>query len=233
MAAIDNIRELAQNTYYTINNAENDDTGPDLTTFENNFIRGFNLWRKEWEKEAYWTRLRLNDYELATINDTTTFSFSLPEDIRTPVFTKDKYLKFIIDGIVVAKFKLVNPDQRVVDDDVFHADRATLAEDSLIILSRAPTEAEQGATIVLDVVSYIPALTRADDSAIGLINDDNLITLGVAKNNTLSDVTKVTLSPSFAQKYSNELNKAVAANNASNEIDEMEREDYSGIGGTW
>ena len=38
MAAIDNIRKLAQKTYYSINGAQNDDTDDDLTTFENDFI---------------------------------------------------------------------------------------------------------------------------------------------------------------------------------------------------
>ena len=85
MAAIDNIRELAQNTYYTINGAENDDTGDDLETFENNFIRGFNLWLDEYETETYWNQVRTNDYVLATIADTTTYSFTLPSTYRTPV----------------------------------------------------------------------------------------------------------------------------------------------------
>lgn len=233
MAAIDNIRNLAQDTYYTINGAENDDEGADLVTFENNFIRGFNLWLDEYDTEAYWNRVRTNDYELATIGDTTTYSFDLPEEYRSPVFTRDKFLKFINDGIVVARFKMVNPNQRVVDDDVFHPDRATFVDENKIVLSRAPTDAEVGSTIVLDVVGYFPKLTRTDDSAITMIYSKNIGVLGVAKNNTLSDVTKVSLSPSFAQKYKNELDKAIMANDASNEIDEMQRDNYSNIGGIW
>lgn len=38
MAAIDNIRALAQKTFFSINGAQNDDTGDDLVEFENNFI---------------------------------------------------------------------------------------------------------------------------------------------------------------------------------------------------
>ena len=232
MAAIDNIRNLAQDTYYTVNGAENDDTGDDLTTFENNFIRGFNLWKDEYEAETYWNSVRVNDYVLATIGNTTTYSFELPEEYRTPVIDVDKYVKFEIDGIVVSKFKLVDPNQRQVDDEPNRPDRATFVGRN-IVLSRAPTSEEVGASIVLDVVEYIPNLTRTDDSAIELIFNRNIAVLGVAKNTTLADVTKVSLSPSFAQKYSNELNKAVATNNATNEVDEMRREDYSGIGGIW
>ena len=233
MAAIDNIRSLAQDTYYTINGAENDDTGDDLTIFENNFIRGFNLWLDEYETEAYWNRARVNDFVLTTVGDITTFSFDFPEEYRTPVFNQNQYLKFVIDGTVIARFKMVDPNQRVVDDDLQRPDRATFVEESKIVLSRAPAAAEVGASIVLDVVQFFPKLTRTDDTALGLIYSKNLAVLGIAKNNTLSDVTKVSLSPSFAQKYNNELDKAIMANNASNEVDDMRVEDYSHIGGIW
>lgn len=232
MAAIDNIRNLAQDTYYAINGAENDDTEEDLETFENNFIRGFNLWLDEYETEAYWNKVRVDDFALTTVGDITTYSFELPEEYRTPVFDMDKYVKFEIDGTVVAKFKLVDPNQRVVDDELDRPDRATFVGRN-IVLSRVPKAEEVGASIVLDVVSFFPKLTRTDDSSLDLIYSKNLAVLGVAKNNTLADVTKVSLSPSFAQKYNNELQKAIMINNATNEVDAMRGENYSNIGGIW
>lgn len=232
MAAIDNIRKLAQKTYYSINGAQNDDTGDDLIEFENNFILGFNLWKEEYETEAYWNSVRVDDYVLATIANTTTFSFTLPDQYRTPVIDMDKELKFVSDGIIIARFKLVDPNQRQVDDDLERPNRATFVGRN-IVLSRAPTAEEVGATIVLDVVEYIPDLTRTDDSALSLIYNSQVAVLGIAKNNTLADVTKVSLSPSFAQKYNNELNKAISINNATNEVDIMRGENYSNIGGIW
>lgn len=232
MAAIDNIRALAQKTYYSINNVQNDDTGDDLEEFENNFILGFNLWKEEYECEAYWNKVRVDDYVLTTITDTTTYSFELPDEYRTPVFSQDKYLKFVSDGITIAKFKLVDPNQRQVDTDIYRPDRATFVGRN-IVLSRAPKDTEVGADIVLDVVEFIPDLTRTDDSALDLIANSQVAVLGVAKNNTLADVTKVALTKSFSQKYANELNKAIAINNASNEIDEMPRDNFSDIGGIW
>lgn len=238
MAAIDNIHEYAQDQYYTVNGSENDDTGDDLIAFDNNFIRGFNLWLDEYETEAHWNVARENDYVLGTIANTTTFSFELPEEYRSPVFDQDKYLKFVNDGTVIARFKLVNPDQRQVDDGYFHPNRATFITSGsigvgggTIVLSRAPTAEEVGATIVLDVVKVFPRLTRTDDTVLSWIYSKQIATLGVSKNTTLSDVTKVSLSPSFTQKYTNELNKALNANQASTEIDEMQRDDYSNIGG--
>jgi hypothetical protein len=232
MAAIDRIRALAQKTYYTINGSQNDDTGDDLEVFEDNYIIGFNLWKDEYETEAYWNKLRVDDFVLATVGDVTTYSFELPDEYRTPVFDQNKYLKFVSDGTIIAKFKMVDPNQRQVDTDIERPDRATFVGRN-IVLSRVPRSEEVGAEIVLDVVQFMPDLTRTDDSALDYLSSDQLAVLGVAKNNTLSDVTKVSLSPTFTQKYSNELSKAVATNLASNEIDEMPRDDNSSIGGIW
>ncbi len=233
MSAIDNIRNLAQKTYYTVNGSVNDDTGEDLVEFEDNFIMGFNLWKDEYETEAYWNSVRVNDLVLSKIANTTTYSFTLPDEYRTPVIDMDKYVKFVLDdGTVITKFKLVDPNQRVVDDELDRPNRATFVGRN-IVLSRAPTEEEVGAQIILDVVEYIPDLTRTDDTALGLIYSPNIAVLGVAKNNTLADVTKVSLSPSFAQKYNNELAKAVTINNSTNEVDMMRGPDFSSIGGIW
>ena len=239
MAIIDDITELAQDTYYSINGAENDDTDEDLELFQNGFIRAFNLWIREYETEAYWKVARVLDYELATIADTSTYSFALPAEYRTPIFQQDKYLKFVLDdGTVISKFKLVDPNQRVVDDEIFRADRATFIENGrngggTVVLSRPPRDEEVGAKIILDVVKLFPKLTRVDGTVLDWIYNNQLAVLGIAKNQTLSDVTKVTLSPSFAQKYTNELNKAVLVNNASTDIDEMPTDDHSNIGGIW
>lgn len=232
MAAIDEIRDLAQDVYFSINGAENDDTGEDQEIFENNFIRSFNLWLDEYETEAYWNEVRVNDYTLDTIVNTTDYSFTLPDTYRTPVIDENRYVKFVNDGTVIAKFKLVNPNQVYVDDSYDHPNRATFVGRN-IVLSRAPTAEEVGSDIVLDVVQYFPKLTRTDSTALALVYNRQLAVLGNAKNNTLADQTKVSLSPSFAQKYKNELDKAIAANNDSNAIDEMRRDDFSYIGGVW
>lgn len=232
MAAIDTITKLAQKTYYSINGAQNDDTGADLVEFQDNFILGFNLWKEEFEMEAYWNSVRTDDFVLATVSNITKYSFELPDNYRSPVFDQNKYLKFIIDGTVVARFKMVDPSQRQVDDDYERPDRATFVGRN-VVLSRVPKDTELGAQVVLDVVQYFPDLTRTDDSAIELLPNSQLAVLGVAKNQTLSDLTKVSLSPSFAQKYANELNKALNTNNATNELDDMQGDNYGNIGGIW
>jgi hypothetical protein len=244
MAAIDDITQLAQDQYFAVNGAENDDTGADATTFVNNYIRAFNMWVQEYETEAYWNVARVDDFVLGTIANTTDFSFTLDATYRTPIFDQNKYLKFILDdGTVIAKFKLVDPNQRQVDDSLegddylARKDRATFipaaAGGGTVVLSRVPTTEEVGAEMVLDVVKKFPLLTSTDATVLTWIYNNNIATLGVSKNVTLSDVTKVSLSPSFAQKYSNELNKALNINASSNDIDEMRGEDYGYIGGIW
>lgn len=233
MSAIDNIRALAQDTYYIINGAENDDEGNDLEQFENDFIRGFNLWKDGFELEAYWNKLRVDDYTLATVGDTTTYSFALPDEYRSPIINQNKYLKLILDdGTVISKFKMVDPNQRVVDDAWGRPDRAAFVGRN-VVLSRAPKATEVGATIVLDVVEFLPALTRTDDSALDLLPNKQLAALGVAKTTTRSNLVKANLSPSFVQEYNDELRKAIAENNLTNELNDIQREDYSYIGGIW
>lgn len=237
MAAIDDIQDLAQSTYYAVNGAENDDTGQDLTDFQSGYIRAFNMWVREYETEAYWKVARVDNFVLATIADTVTFSFPLTTTYRTPVFDENKELKFCLtDGTVISRFTLVDPNQRQVDPDLWRKDRATFLEGGrngggTVVLSRAPTAEEVGAKIVLDVVKRFPKLSTTDATVLDWIYNDQVAILGVAKNQTLSDVTKVTLSPSFTQKYQNELNKAMNINNATTEVDEMYGEDFSGVGG--
>lgn len=239
MAVIDEIRDLAQDVYFSINGAINDDTDEDAEEFEDNFIRSFNLWVREYETEADWRVARVNNFELATIADTTTFSFTLPALYRKPVYNQNKYVKFVLDdGTVITKFRLVDPNQLQDDSDLERPARATFLDNGrngggTIVLSRAPKDEEIGAKIVLDVVKFFPKLTRVDGTVLDWIYSNQIATLGIAKNSTLADVTKATLSPAFAQKYTNELNKAMNANMSSTEIDEMQGEDFSGIGGIW
>ena len=232
MAAIDRITDLAQDTYLTINDVTNDDTGEDLELFQDDFIRSFNLWKDEFEIETYWLSLRVNDYTLTTIANTTSYFFTLPDEYRAPVINQNRYLKFINDGTTIAKFKMVNPDQLQDDQSYETPNRATFIGRN-IVLSRTPTEAEVGSDVVLDVVQYMPALARNDDTAIDLLPNKNLAVLGIAKRRTLSNVVKVSLNPSFTQQYNNELQKAINQNNLTTEIDEIQRDDNSNIGGIW
>lgn len=235
MSALTNITNLAQDVYFSINGTENDDDGDDLTTFQNDFIRGFNLWLDEYETEAYWSKLRENGYELATISNTSVYSFELPEEYRTPIFNQNKYVKIVAtDGTVLASFKLVDPSQTSNDDpDAAYTPNRAAFVGGHIVLSRAPNDTEVGSKLILDVVQYHPRLTTTDDSGIALLPSRQLAVYGISKNMTLSNVTKVALSPSFAQKYKNELDKQIAINNATNESYDAQFSNYGYVTGVW
>ena len=80
-------------------------------------------------------------------------------------------------------FKMVDPNQRQVDDAWDKPDRATFVGRN-VVLSRPPKTEEVGATIVLDVVEYLTPLACNDDSAIApcYLTNSHAV-LGVAKNN--------------------------------------------------
>lgn len=233
MAAIDNITELAQDVYYSTNGNEDTSTGQQLTNFQNNFIRSANLFLDELDTEAYWNTLRINDYVLTTINNTDDYSFDLPNDYRSPVFNEYKEVKFVKDGAIIARFKLVDASQ--VNEDTtyeFNPDRASFVGRK-IVLSRKPREHELTSEVVLDVVKYFPKFTRDNDEVISLLPSRQLLVLGVAKNNTLATITKRALSPTFTQKYADELRKQVQENNKTNEVYDMQGTSFADIRGIW
>lgn len=234
MNPLDNITDFAQDVNLAITGSESNVTGDDLARFQRNCIRFFNLWLDEYETETYWNKLRENDFVLATIADTTTFSFELPEEYRTPVFNQDKCIKFINDGTVISYFELVDPNQRINDENrhLPRPDRATFVG-SNIVLSRAPKPEELGAEIVLDVVRYHPRLSTTDDEGLDLLPARQLAVLGVAKNMALAKIIKVSLSPTFTEKYSNLLARLIADNNKTNALYDMQGTDFGYIDGIW
>lgn len=235
MAALDDITQAAQDVYFSINGTESPATGTSLTKLQNNYIRAFNLWLDEYETEDYWNKLRENDYELATVANTTDYSFELPEEYRTPVFNQNQFLKVVsADDTVIARFKMVDPNQRANDDpeNLDYPDRATFSGRN-VVLSRPLRASEVGSTLKLDVVKYHPRLTTTDAEGLDLLPSKQLAVLGLSKNMTLSNVTKVSLSPSFAQKYKNELDKQIMANSYSNESYDAQFSSYGHINGIW
>lgn len=231
MSALDDITSLAQDTYRTINGNNSNATNANLTAFQNNFIADHSLWLDEFEHETDWNAVRTNDYVLATIGNTSTFVFPLPDDYRKPVFTPDKELKFVNDGSIIARFDLVAPDQINSDMDPYTKNKATFIGRN-IVLSRPATDSEVGSQIQLDVVGYFPRLSTRDSSVISMI-PRQLQVLGVAKNSSLSSIVKGGLSPSFSQKYADLLNAAISENAASTVSDWLPLGDFSSINGVW
>lgn len=111
-------------------------------------------------------------------------------------------------------------------------DRATIVGRQ-VILSRPLTEEEAGGELYADAVKYIPRLSRDNVEMLDLVEPQQLIVLGVAKNWSLPDIVQGGISPNLAQKYNDLLQLALAKNNETSQAYDAIGDDFSYIGGIW
>lgn len=191
-----------------------------------------NQFIQELEMEADWNYVRENNYgiDISLVEGSSTFF--LPIEVQRLVISPDRDLSILQDGSVISTFRLVSPNQISNPSDHYSGDRATLIGRNLV-LSRPITESEVGGTLRADVVLYIPRLAMDNVEMLDLVEPQQLIVLGVAKNWSLPDIVQGGVSPSLTQKYADLLNKSVAKNNETAQAYEASGEDYSYIGGVW
>jgi len=192
-----------------------------------------NMFGEELEREADWNYLTRLEVELGTIADANT-KVSLPDEARKLVVAEYRPLVIKQDGAVVSQWEVVDPKNLTVHNRYSTTDqRVTWASDGEIIFSRPLTEGEIGGTVYADVVDKLPILTSTDLTLLDLVQPQILLILGAAKNATLPDIVQGGLSPSFTQKYAEELSKAKAENNARAASTPVYTDDYSGITGVY
>ncbi len=226
------ILQLAQSIYLAKNNRYNDVDGDEQTEFINQTIDWVNQYREELENEADWNYVRINSYLVGTIAAAGEQSFVLPNNIQRLVVSPYRDLVLEQDGSVIATFRVVAPNQIVDPEDPETRDRVTLIGKN-VIFSRPFKDYEVGAEVRVDVVQHIPELTLTDITMINMVKPKILIILGVAKNATLPDIVQGGISPSLGQKYAEELRKAKERNDATSEVYEVPREDFSQYGGVY
>lgn len=226
------ILALAQSIYLAKNNRYNDVDGTEQTEFIDQTIDWVNQYIEELEMEADWNYVRTNNYTLGTIATVDSTTFALPDEIQRLVVSPYRDLTISQDGSVVSTFRLVSPDQIADPENPEVLDRATVIGRN-VVLSRPLKDTEVGGTVKADVVSFIPRLSRTDVDMLELVQPKQLIILGVAKNATLPDIVQGGISPSLTQKYADLLEKAVMKNNATSDVNEIPREDFSYVSGVW
>lgn len=231
------ILALAQSIYLAKNNRYNDVENEEEDLFVAQTIDWVNQWVEELEEEADWNYVRRQRALLGTV-DAAVPNITLPTEVKSLVVSPYRYLVLSHDGVVVAGFRIVNPNQigNTPPDEGLVEDRVTVVGRKLIF-SRDLKETEIGADVLADVVDYIPRISletgQENVQMLDLIKPRQLIVLGVAKNATLPDIVQGGISPSLAQKYNDLLQRAIAKNNESSSPFTADSEDFSFITGVW
>lgn len=92
---------------------------------------------------------------------------------------------------------------------------------------------EIGAVITGDVIKKFTALSRTNVEALSKVQPFQLMVLGIAKNQVLPDVVNNTLTANYDVKYQRLLTRAINLDGASTELDALETDDLSFIGGIY
>ena len=178
-----------------------------------------------------WNWARTNDNSLGVIA-TAGQTFTLPATVRRIVADEDRPLVLMYDNSIISKFEVVEPNQitrrrfdPIIDDRV-----ATVRRN--LVFSRQFKDFEIGATVMTDTIDKLVPLSLTDVTVLDQI-PYQLFVLGTAKNSVRPDIVQGGLAPSFIEQYADELDKAIAENNATTTADSAVYDDFSGIGGVY
>lgn len=232
MTNTEKITALAQRIYLARNGRYNDVDGTELTAFLEETVDWVNQFVPELELEADWNYLRTRGNLIGTVTDLEEQAYDLPETVRKVVVSPYRDVTISHDGAVVSTFTMVNPDQISDPTNPEVHDRATVINRRLV-LSRPLKDTELNGEIRADTIDYMPKLTMNSTVLLDKVEPEQLLVLGVAKNATLPDIVQGGISPSLTQKYGDLLEKAVAANNATADVLDIQSEDFSFVRGVW
>lgn len=178
-----------------------------------------------------WNWARTNDNSLGVIA-TAGQTFTLPATVRRIVADEDRPLVLMYDNSIISKFEVVEPNQitrrrfdPIIDDRV-----ATVRRN--LVFSRQFKDFEIGATVMTDTIEKLVPLSLTDVTVLDMV-PYQLLVLGTAKNSVRPDIVQGGLAPSFIEQYADELDKAIAENNATTTADSAVYDDFSGIGGVY
>lgn len=230
MSMTHTMENLAQSAYRIVNGSRNAATGTALTSFVALYRDWANDFISELELETDWSWWRIQDHDFgAASNDT---PLVLPEDFRKLVVNIDRPVYLQHDGITVASFLVVDPNNVNNPAETQKEDRVTVI-DGKFIFSRAFRQEEIGAKVIGDYMQYAPEITDADVAVIDVIKPYKMLTLGIAKDVSLPDLVQGGISPNIEQRYLKALSLAVAQNAQSVATGTAPYESYAGIGGSY
>jgi hypothetical protein len=223
---------LGQKVYLVLNGVYNDVAGTERTGFVDETIDWTNQYLDELAMEADWSWLRKNDELLGTIEATDTQLTLAPTVLRlvsdwqrSVVMTKPNGERTI--------WAFVKPNQ------IYNTTERGIQQDRVALVGRTlqfsrPFRADEiNATVRADVITKFTPISRTNIDSLELVQPQQLIVLGVAKNQVLPDVVNNTLTANYDLKYSRLLTRAINLDGASSELDELMTDDLSFIGGIY
>lgn len=230
------LNAFVQSVYLIRYNRYIDDiTDEDGVEEKNKTIDWCNSFLDDFELEADWLFMRDNDYSIGTISSATqTFELDRDEILRL-VSEAERPLIIQQDGSTVSSWEVVNPKNLARPSVSGGLERVTVVNGTLMF-SRDLNDGETSGSVLADVITPLPRLSTTDVELLDIFEENRLtelLKLGIAKNATLPDIVQGGLSPSFAQKYKDALDRAIMKNDQSSVADTAQRDDFSGIGGIY
>lgn len=245
-APIVDLQNFAQSVYRVIKNRPFDDiSSDDGNQFVLTIADFINQYLDELEQETdpegvpvNWRFARQLNYPLGTASENTA-SVVAPTEILDLVAGENRYVQLSQDGAIIANFAVVSPDDISNQADRVTEDMCTFVGGN-IVFSRLFTDVEDGAAITGDAQISLPriaasisgtSLTCTNAKVLSQVKPKQLLVLGVAKNTSLPDIVIGKLSPSYAQKYNDLLNNAIARAGQTSLATFADTEDYGYISG--
>lgn len=168
-------------------------------------------------------------------------SITTPSTVNYLLADENRYVQITVGEAVVSNWVVVSPDQISNKGDRVTQDMCAQVGSS-IVFSRAFKDYEAGGTITGDITIKFPRITYTISGGVLTVTNLKLLTtvqpktlliLGVAKNASLPDIVQGGLSPSFAQKYADLLNNAIARNNTGAVANVAQRDNMSDVAGVF
>lgn len=238
MAAIDDLTAFAQSIYLVIKNRYFDDiAGEDGQVYLAQVVDWTNMFLDELETEIGpdgqpidWTWTRESAATLGTAREGAASIDFDTEGFDNLITEESRYVQILQDGTPVSNWAVVAPSQISSKTDRITEDMVALVGETLTF-SRAFKDSEDGGTIVGDVTLPLPRISMTNVDLLTTVKPKLLLILGVAKNATLPDIVQGGLSPSYAQKYNDLLQNAIARSMTSSLNDTGQRDNYGYVGG--
>lgn len=241
------LTDFAQDVYLMVKGRDFDDiAGDDGQTFLIHMARWTNMFIDELESEVGpsgrtvdWWFSRSSGFALGTV-PVSGQSIDLPTGISRLVTDEERYVQITVGGVVKSNWLVVHPKDISSKLERNRQDTCAVVGSSLVF-SRAFVANEAGGAITGDVILSIPrilysvgptgAIIASNVKVFTTVQPLLLLKLGVAKNVSLPDIVQGKLSPSYAQKFGDLLQGAIARSEASAVAPVMARDSFNNVRG--